>query len=67
MRIDNYSFPKSNLEKLLLLKSNNKRVKQLWKTLFSDHVNACKMSEFWYDSILRTSGKAFLLDSSKDI
>lgn len=67
MRIDNYSFLKSNVEKLLLLKSNNKIVKQLWKTLFSDHVNACKMSEFWYDSILRTSGKAFLLDSSKDI
>lgn len=67
IKCENYSFLKSNLEKLLLLKSNNKRVKQLWKTLFSDHVNAFKMSEFWYDSILRTSGKAFLLDSSKDI
>ena len=63
----NYSFLKNNLEKVMLLKSNNKRVKQLWKTLFLDHVNAFKMCEFWYDSILKTSGKAFLLDSSKDI
>ena len=67
MQIDSYSFLKSNLEKLLLLKSNNKRVKRLWKTLFSDHVNAFKMCEFWYDSILRVSGNSFLLESSKDI